>query len=115
MKKKICIKLYRNNKLDKEYKDVIGLEINKGLTFFLDEIKTTITEEELIRENKEYAFKLNFIKNECTYYLKENNMLFTIKVLEKSFYLQKENSIMIKYHIETEEEPLKIEISWKEV
>lgn len=114
MKKILHIKLYRKERLEKEYKSIIALEKNNTLTFFIDKIKTTITKEELIRENEEFTFKINFLKNECTYYLKENHMLFDIKVLEKSFYKQEEKSIIIKYFIETDEEPLKIEITWKE-
>jgi hypothetical protein len=109
MSNKYNVKLYKNDKLEKEYKKINVLE-NKELYFFTDSIKNIIGDNYYIRENEEFKFYIDFIKKECNYLLKEKNMLFDIKVF-KAEINKNNNDIDIIYHIETSEEELKISIN----
>ncbi len=110
----IDLKLYKNDQLIKEYKEIKALEKEDTILFFIEDVKTSVSKKEFIRENKEYQFKIDFRTNTCTYLLKENNTLFDINVEKKTSYKKDQNKITIIYKIETEEELIRVEIERKE-
>ena len=90
MIKKYNIYLYKDNKLEKSYKNIKGINKEKEISLILDEIKTIIKENELIRENNEFKFN-------------------DIEVIDANI-IKKEKEIIIKYRIETNEEEIQIRI-----
>ena len=106
MKKNINIKLYKNNKLINEYKNINSL-YNENISFKIDNIHTKITKDSLIRETEEYLFNIDLIKKESYIYLKDKELQYDIKVFNSNITREK-NIEIIEYTIETEEEPLKI-------
>jgi len=106
MKKNINIKLYKNNKLINEYKNINSL-YNENISFKIDNIHTKITKDSLIRETEEYLFNIDLIKKESYIYLKDKELQYDIKVFNSNITREK-NIVIIEYTIETEEEPLKI-------
>jgi len=102
------IKIYNNDKLIKEYKNVKTIT-NENTYFYIDNIKTIISKEKLIRENKEFKFELDFSKKNATYLLKKQNILYDIKVIEAEI-IYKDNDIKISYLIESNDEKIKIYI-----
>ena len=109
MIKKYNVYLYKNHKLDKSYNNIKGLTKDKNITLILDDIKTIINENELIRENDEFKFSINLLKKESKYLLKSHNLLYEIEVTE-AYIKRKGKEVEIKYKIETSEELIKINI-----
>ena len=112
--KKIDVKLYKDNILEKEYLNLNSLS-NKKLVFKADvltEVDVTNNVLVFIRKNVDYEFKL-VINNEgassCTYHLLKENIIYDINVLSSSF-KQSANSLEIKYRIETDEAEFSINI-----
>ena len=101
------IKLYKNDKLEKEYNSIKGLSDKKRIILKLDDTKTIVNEKEFIRENDEYKFSIDFNNNKSIIHLKEHNLSYDIKVLDAK-YTKKEKEIEIKYKIETDEDLIKI-------
>ena len=109
MIKRYDINLYKNNKIDKTYNNIKGISNNNNITIILDEVKTIIREKELIRENDEFKFILDFDKKTSNYLLKSHNLNYDIKVLESNIE-RKEKEITINYVIESNEELITIKI-----
>ena len=107
MIKRYNIRLYNEDKLDKEYLNIKCIYNNNNISFILDGIKTIITENELIRENEEYKFYLNFHDKKSEYYLKTHKLKYNINVEHTSRKINKKE-IIIKYKIEYNEELITI-------
>ena len=109
MIKKYNIYLYKDNKLEKSYKNIKGINKEKKISLILDEIKTIIKENELIRENDEFKFNIDLIAKTSNYLLKQTNIIYDIEVIDSNI-IRKEKEIIIKYRIETNEEEIQIRI-----
>ena len=109
MKKNITLNLFKENRLEKEYKDIKAIEKDSEYIFSLDGVKTIISTTRFTRENNEFKFELDIKERKCTYYLKEKNMSFDIDV-EKVMYKKEDNNIILEYKISSDEETFKIEI-----
>ncbi len=109
MIKKYNIYLYKDNKLEKSYKNIKGINKEKEISLILDEIKTIIKENELIRENNEFKFNIDLIAKTSNYLLKQTNIIYDIEVIDANI-IKKEKEIIIKYRIETNEEEIQIRI-----
>ena len=106
MLRKYNIKLYHNEELIEQ--NIINIIDNKKQkTFILNDIKNTINNNIFIRESNDYKFILNIEDNISTYLLKEQNILYDIKV-NKSSISYKDNKIEIIYNIETNDKDIKI-------
>lgn len=112
MKKMININLYKDDRLQEEYKDILAIVDKESYKFKLNDITTIISNRYFQRETDEYKFKLDFTNNEASFYLKTHNKLMPIKV-EKLSYNKKEKDLTITYKIETDEEKFKIYIEEK--
>ena len=106
MTTKYNIRIYNNDILNKEYLNINSMKNNK-ITFKLDNIKTIINNNILIRENEEFKFEIDLLNKKATYLLKEKNYLYDIEV-KKSYIQYDNNKIIIIYNIETNEEEIKI-------
>ncbi len=109
MKQLLNIKLYKDKKIEKEYKNIKALLNNKKYTFKLDNIKTSISDRMFTRENDEFKFTLDILKKEATYYLKEKNILFDIEVLNLSS-KNEDNNIILEYRLSSDDASFKIVI-----
>ena len=107
MKKVINISLYKNRRLELESKELVAFYSDNKYTFFIDNIKTILSDTVLIRENDEYLFKLDIIGKKCTYLLKPNNVTFDIDV-EKISYEKEKNEIRLIYKITSDEEVIEL-------
>ena len=112
MKKIININLYKDDRLQEEYKDILAIVDKESYKFKLNDVTTIISNRYFQRENKEYKFKLDFINNEASFYLKTHNKLIPVKVEELS-YNRNEKDLTVIYKIETDEEKFKIYIEEK--
>ena len=79
------------------------------ITFVIDDTKTTISNEKLIRENKEQLFILDISNKKSTYTLKEQKYTVDIEV-EKVSYKQDNKNIELIYKILSNEEELTMNI-----
>ncbi len=113
MKKIITFNLYKENRRINQYKDIKCLYTNKTYTLLLDDVKTSINQDLLIRENNEFKFTLNIKDKTAFYLLKEKNMTFSIKVEKITSKFDKSN-LILEYKLESDEENTKIEIIEKE-
>lgn len=113
MKKLINLNLFKENRLEQEYKDIKAIEKESEYILSLDGVKTIIGATRFIRENNEFKFELDIKERKCTYYLKEKNMSFDIEV-EKVMYKKENNNIILEYKISSDEETFKIEIKIKD-
>lgn len=113
MKKLINLNLFKERRLEQEYKDIKAIEKDNEYIFSLDGVKTIISATRFIRENNEFKFELDIKESSCTYYLKEKNMSFDIEV-EKVMYKKENNNIILEYNISSDEETFKIEIKIKD-
>lgn len=113
MKKIININLYKDDRLQEEYKDVLAIVDKESYKFKLNDVTTIISNRCFQRENKEYKFKLDFINNEASFYLKTHKQLIPVRVEELN-YNKNEKDLTITYKIETDEERFKIVIEEKE-
>lgn len=111
MKRVITLKLYKDNKIENEYKNIKSL-YNNSYIFVIDNIKTIIDETKFIRENNEFKFQLDIKNKQATYLLKEQNMLFDIEV-EKISYKNENDIIILEYRISSDESNIKIKIEVK--
>lgn len=107
MKKIINITLYKNTRLELEAKEIAAFCGDNKYTFFIDDVKTELSNSVFIRENKEYLFELDIKNKKCTYLLKPNNLTFDIDV-EKISYEKNGNEIRLTYKITSDEEEIKI-------
>ena len=107
MKKIINISLRKNTRLELEAKDIAAFCSDNKYTFFMDDIKTIISNTVFIRENKEYLFELDIKNKKCTYLLKPNNLTFDIDV-EKISYEARDKEIRLTYKITSDEEEIEL-------
>lgn len=112
MRKIITLNLFKENRLEQEYKDISAIVKDDSIVFKLDNVKTSINDNFFTRETAEYKFELNIKERKATYLLKEKNMLFDIDV-EKISYKKDDNTIVFEYKLSTDEEKFKIEINIK--
>ena len=113
MKKIININLYKEDRLQEEYKDILAIVDKESYKFKLNDITTIISNRYFQRENEEFKFRIDFINNEASFYLKEQNKLFPIEVEELNYDKQK-NNLTVIYKIASDEEKFKIYIEEKE-
>ena len=109
MKKNITLNLFKENRLEQEYKDIKAIEKDGKYILSLDGVKTIISETRFTRENNEFRFELDIKERICTYFLKEKNMSFDIEV-EKVMYKKENSNIILEYKISSDEESFKIEL-----
>ncbi len=110
MKKLITLNLYKERRLQEEYKGIKAIEKDGEYIFSLDGVKTIIGSTRFIRENDDYKFTLDIEERKCLYFLKSQNMSFDIEV-EKLMYKNENNIIILEYKISSDEEEFKIEIN----
>ena len=103
----INIRLSNGNNEIVSYKKVPCIVNNDKISFIIDDIKTTISDIELSRENKEYIFTLDIKNKLSTYTLKEINNTYDIEV-ENLEYIKNDKIIELIYKISSNEEPIKI-------
>lgn len=85
---------------------------DKTIVFNYENTKYCLNYQDKIftRENAEFYFELDFINKKCIYTLKNANVTLDIKV-EKCNFLQKKDSILLNYVIESETNEINIEIN----
>lgn len=107
--KKATLNLYKNNKLYKKYED-INVITQKGInSLIIDDVKTIIGRDRVVRENAEFRFELDLINKIATYLLKEKNTLFDIEVEEINYDNNKARTI-VEYKVSSDQEKTKIEL-----
>ena len=67
----------------------------------------------IIRENKEYYFKLDIKKNTCIYKLKDYNLTYDIDIIKSSF-TEKNDELIIEYELNTDDSIVRIVIKNEE-
>ena len=113
----IDMKLYKDNEIFYDLNDIKAEVIKKDnyeiISFDVENIKNIIDVYNegciLYRKNDEFEFKLDTIKNESTYFLKEIDSTFDINI-EKCEHKNIKDKIIIEYKIETDESVSRIEI-----
>lgn len=110
MKKIITLNLFKECRLENEYKDIKAILNDGEYIFSLDGVKTVLSPTRFTRETNEYKFNLDIEERKATYLLKEKNMSFDIDV-EKIEYKKENNKIVLEYKISSDEETFKIEIN----
>lgn len=113
MKKIIDLNLYKEYRLDQDFKDIVAIEKNLEYIFLLDGIKTVLGPTRFVRETEEYKFELNIKAKTGLYLLKSQNMKFDIEV-EEIMYKKDNNNIILEYKISSDEENFKIELLIKD-
>ncbi|MBQ4031621.1 MAG: hypothetical protein II625_07675, partial [Bacilli bacterium] len=103
----------KDDRLQEEYKDILAIVDKESYKFKLNDVTTVISNRYFQRENEEYKFKLDFMNNEASFYLKTHKQLLPVKVEELS-YNRTEKDLTVIYKIETDEEKFKIFIEEKE-
>ena len=107
MLRTIKLKLYKNNHLELEEKNIKCIEQRGNYSFKLKDSKMIINDRMFIRENDEFKFSLSFKEKTCTYLFKERNITYDIKVEKLEFHKNSTN-IEIIYKIETDESETRI-------
>lgn len=109
MKRPITLNLYKERRLEASYNDIFALVNNSTYSFIIENVKTTLNSEELIRENNEFRFNLDIKNKQATYLLKEQNTVLDIDV-EKINFKKENNNIILEYKISSDEEEFKLEL-----
>ena len=94
MKKIITLNLFKERRLEQEYKGIKAILKDSEYIFSLDSVKTVISPTRFTRETDEYKFNLDIKERKATYLLKEKNMSFDIDV-EKIEYKKVKNTIIL--------------------
>lgn len=110
MKKIITLNLFKERRLEQEFKGIKAILKDGEYIFSLDAVKTVVSSTRFTRETEEYKFNLDIKERKATYLLKEKNMFFDIEV-EKIEYKKENNTIILEYKISSDEETFKIEIN----
>ena len=110
MKKIITLNLFKERRLEQEFKGIKAILKDGEYIFSLDAVKTVVSPTRFTRETEEYKFNLDIKERKATYLLKEKNMSFDIEV-EKIEYKKEKNTIILEYKISSDEETFKIEIN----
>lgn len=113
MKKMININLYKDDRLQEEYKDILAIVDKESYKFRLNDVTTVISNRYFQRETEEYKFKLDFINNEAYFLLKTHQQELPIEIEELS-YEKGKNDLTVIYKITSDEERFKIYIEEKE-
>ena len=79
MKKNITLNLFKENRLEKEYKDIKAIEKDSEYIFSLDGIKTILGDNRFVRETDEYKFELDIKERKAIYFLKDNFILLSFE------------------------------------
>ncbi len=113
MKKQLTIKLYENNALIKKHtltgtfnQSILSYELT-GASFLID-----LNQKSFKKENKESI--LNLTENKALLTLKELNQDFLIP-LKKYNLILTNNIILLEYHLESQDNPLKIKIEMSDL
>ena len=85
MKKNITLNLFKERRLEQEYKGIKAILKDSEYIFSLDAVKTVISPTRFTRENEEYKFCLDIQESKGSYLLKDKNISFDIEV-EKIMY-----------------------------
>lgn len=105
---------YKNNILVNTYHHVKCdnhcYEINDDDVLMKITTKPDLT---IIRENKEYYFKLDIKKNTCIYKLKDYNLTYDIDIIKSSF-TEKSDELIIEYELNTDDSMINIVIKNEE-
>ncbi len=107
--KKATLCLFKNDELLKKYEDINVISNDNRHSLIIDNVKTIISKENIVRENNEYRFDMDIIKKKATYLLKEKNTLFDIEVEELN-YIDDKTKTIIEYKISSDEEKTRIEL-----
>ena len=107
MIKYINLKLYKNERREKEHNNVKAVYNNNSYLFNIDDVKTKLNDNYFTRETEEYEFILDLINKTASYTLKEKNMSFDIEV-EKIIYDRKDETTTLEYKISSDEETFKL-------
>ena len=107
--KKATLNLYKNNKLYKKYEDINVITRKDRNSLIIDDVKTIIGRDRVVRENAEFRFELDLINKIATYLLKEKNTLFDIEVEEINYDNNKARTI-VEYKVSSDQEKTKIEL-----
>lgn len=110
MKKIITLKLFKERRLEQEFKGIKAIYKDGEYILSLDGVKTIISDTRFIRQTNEYKFELDIKERKAIYLLKEQNMLFDIEV-EKITYKKENKTIILEYKISSDEETIKIEMN----
>ena len=110
MKKIINLNLFKERRLEQEYKGIKAIEKDCEYIFSLDGVKTVLGPTRFTRETEEYKFCLDIKERKSSYLLKEKNMSFDIEV-ERIKYKKENKTIILEYRISSDEETLKIEMN----
>ena len=107
--KKATLCLYKNDKLYKKYEDINIITRKDRHSLIIDDVKTVISKDKIVRENNEFRFELDLIKRIATYLLKEKNALFDIEVEEINY--DKDNTrTLVEYKVSSDNEKTRIEL-----
>ncbi len=106
---KMNLKLYKNNLLDQEYKNINCMYQNSNISFLLNDCKMILNKHIFLRENNEFKFNINLQTKTCTILLKEHNKEFDIPIEQVSF-SQKDNIMVLSYKTESDDKSTKMVI-----
>ena len=107
MIKYINLTLYKNERREKEHKNIKAVCNDNSYLFTLDEVKTHLNNNYFTRETEEYEFILDLINKTASYTLKEKNMSFDIEV-EKINIDKQDNITTLEYKISSDDETFKL-------
>ena len=107
--RKATLCLYKNEKLLKKYENINIISKDNRHSLIIDDTKTIISKDNIIRENNEYRFELDITNKKATYLLKDKNAMFDIDV-ERISYNNEKNITIIDYKISSDNENTKIEL-----
>lgn len=106
-------KFIKNKEIIYNISNIKYVDRNNKLTFMVEKTKCIFELLDngciFIRDDKDYKFRLDTIKRECTLELKEMNKVFDIKINDLE-YKNIDNKIILKYNIETDDALNVIEI-----
>lgn len=104
MKKRMNLKLYKNNNLEKEYNDINCIDKDNCLIFTTENVTTKLSDKIFSRESTEFKFEIDLKNRQAFYTLKENNVTFEIEVIKLDF-KRNNNVINFEYLIGTDDKP----------
>ena len=107
--KKAQLCLYKNDRLYKKYEDINIITHKDRHSLIIDDVKTIIGRDRVVRENNEYRFELDVKEKKATYLLKKHNKLFDIEV-ENLKYDNKGARTVVEYKVSSDNEKTKIEL-----
>lgn len=91
---KMNLKLYKDNLLEQEHKDINCMYQNNNVSFLLNDCKMILNKHIFLRENNDFKFNINLNTKTCTILLKEQGKEFDIPIEQVSFSQQDKNMIL---------------------